>query len=336
MMSRDLMQALVFDHPAPDSSATRIEAINVPIPGVGQVSITVTYAGINFKDVMARRGDAGYAPVWPFVPGLEVAGTIREIGAGVTGLEPGQDVLALTNSGGLAQVALADAEVTVPVPAGIDLATAAAVPGAFTTAMLLLDRFARLRPQDIVLVHSAGGAVCRALAAIAHLQPGVRLIGVVGADSRKPAALRAGYEVALIRSPTLAADVRDHLGGRGVDVILDPQGTAWLDQDVQALEPGGRITVFGNAAGVALGDPPPLPQLFTRNITVGGFSLAALSHTAPHFINAAMRSVLHHFEARNLTPDVTVLDGLAQAPAAQQALADGDAATKYVIHVAAG
>lgn len=253
----------------------------------------------------------------------------------MTGLEPGQDVLALTNAGGLAEVALADAAVTVPVPAGTDLAAAAAVPGAFTTAMLLLDRFARLRPHDVVLVHSAGGAVGRALAAIAHLQPDVRLVGVVGADSRKPAALRAGYEVALTRSPTLAADVRGHLGGRGVDVILDPQGTAWLDQDVRALEPGGRLTVFGNAGGAAFADLPPLPQLFTRNLTVGGFSLAALSDTAPHFITEAMRTVLDHFRAGTLTPDVTVLDGLAQAPAAQQALADGDATTKHVIRVSA-
>ncbi|WP_157432761.1 MULTISPECIES: alcohol dehydrogenase catalytic domain-containing protein [unclassified Actinoplanes] len=70
------MQALVFDRPAPDTSATRVANIDRPTPGRGQVSIEVAFAGINFKDVMARRGDPGYAPRWPFTPGLEVSGTV--------------------------------------------------------------------------------------------------------------------------------------------------------------------------------------------------------------------------------------------------------------------
>ena len=155
------MQALVFDHAAPDARATRVAEMPVPRPGVGEVAIDVAFAGINFKDVMARRGDSGYVRAWPFVPGLEVAGTVREVGAGVATLAPGHRVIGLTNAGGLAQVAVAGAQLTARVPERVDLVDAAPVPGVLTTAQLLLHSFARVRPGDTVLVHSAGGSVGR-------------------------------------------------------------------------------------------------------------------------------------------------------------------------------
>jgi NADPH:quinone reductase len=95
-----------------DARATRVRQMRVPVPGRGQVSIDVRYAGVNFKDVMARRGDAGYVSAWPFIPGVEVSGTVRELGADVGSFEVGQPVVALTNAGGLAKVAVADAAVT--------------------------------------------------------------------------------------------------------------------------------------------------------------------------------------------------------------------------------
>src|SRR6516165_7170243 len=147
------MQALIFDGPAPDARASRVTELAVPEPAPGAVSIDVHYAGVNFKDVMARRGDPGYVPSWPFVPGLEVAGTVHELGAGVNGLQVGDRVTAFTDHGGLAEVAVAPADLTVRVPAGLDLERAAAAPGALTTAALLLSDFGHLRPGEVVLVH---------------------------------------------------------------------------------------------------------------------------------------------------------------------------------------
>ena len=96
------MQAVVFTRPAPDRRATRIDELPVPEPKAGEVTIDVSHAGVNFIDVMARRGDAGYADSWPFVPGLEVAGTVRALGAGVEGLTLGTRVAAFTGARGLA------------------------------------------------------------------------------------------------------------------------------------------------------------------------------------------------------------------------------------------
>jgi NADPH2:quinone reductase len=77
------MRAVLFERPAADASATRVAELSVPEPGPGQIAVDVAWAGVNFIDVMARRGDPGYAPEWPFVPGLEIAGTIRALGPGV-------------------------------------------------------------------------------------------------------------------------------------------------------------------------------------------------------------------------------------------------------------
>src|SRR5215208_3182610 len=98
------MRALIMDEPSNGAERTNVREAPTPVPGPGEVAIDVAYAGVNFIDVMARRGDAGYATGWPFVPGLEVAGTVRELGPGADGLAVGERVAALTGGGGLAEV----------------------------------------------------------------------------------------------------------------------------------------------------------------------------------------------------------------------------------------
>ena len=124
------MRALLFDQPADDGRAARVAEVPVPDPGPGDLSIDVAYAGINFIDVMARRGDRGYVAQWPFTPGLEVAGVVRAVGAGVDGWRPGDRVAAFTARGGLAEVAVARAAVSAHVPPALPLELAAAAPGA--------------------------------------------------------------------------------------------------------------------------------------------------------------------------------------------------------------
>jgi NADPH2:quinone reductase len=138
------MKALSMSAPATDGSTTSVIERGEPEPGAGEVSIEVAYAGVNFIDVMARRGDPGYASGWPYAPGLEVAGTVRAVGSGVDSLHTGQRVAAFTGGGGLAEVAIASAELTAEVPAGVPLETAAAAALVVSTAVLLLMERARL------------------------------------------------------------------------------------------------------------------------------------------------------------------------------------------------
>ena len=122
------MRAVVMTEPSPGPDKTQLTNVDAPRPGPGQAAIAVAYAGVNFIDVMARRGDPGYASSWPYVPGLEVSGTILETGPGVTGLEPGQRVAAFTPGGGQAEIAVADAALIAAVPDAVALPTAAAAP----------------------------------------------------------------------------------------------------------------------------------------------------------------------------------------------------------------
>ncbi|KFF58391.1 hypothetical protein JF66_18910 [Cryobacterium sp. MLB-32] len=303
-----------------------------PAPGPGEVLIRVTHAGINFKDVMMRRGDPAYSSVWPVIPGLEVAGVIEQVGDRVDNLEIGIRVVALTNTGGLAEYVVADEALTVGIPDGVASEVAAVVPGVWATAWLLLNEAARVRDGDTILVHSASGAVGTAIAALAGAIPRTTLVGVVGAASRLEDAKAAGYQHAFVRDDHLVDGVLTKLGGTGVDIVLDPQGTAWLDADLHMLAPHGRVVLFGNASGTPL-DSIATAQLSASNAAVGGFSIAALSAAAPKLVQRAMKAVLRRIADGSLTPESTSTAGLDQAAALQQQLANGGAKTKHVIEI---
>lgn len=327
------MRALVFDRPAPDASATRVADVPMPEPGRGEVTIDVAYAGINFIDVMARRGDAGYVATWPFVPGLEVAGTIRALGPDLDAPEPGTRVAAFVGRGGLAEIALAPAPLVAPVPDGVGLDRAATAGGALTTAALLLEHVARVRKDERVLVHSAGGGVGQALAQLGPLMGASRLIGTVGRPERVAAARAAGYDAVLVRDDKLAAGLREQTGSRGADVILDPQGTELLGLDLELAAPGARIVLFGNAAGSPLAPLPPAGRLFATNIMIGAFSLSRMADQLPERVGGALRDVLQRLATGTVDIALQELKGLDAAPGAHDELATGRGSGKRVVHV---
>jgi NADPH2:quinone reductase len=322
----DAIQALVFDHAAPDTSATRVSSIARPRPGTGEVAIEVSHAGVNFKDVMSRRGDPGYVGSWPYVPGIEVAGTVAELGQDVTDLRIGQPVVALTNDGGLAEIAVAAAALTVVVPETIELAVAAAAPGALTTADLLLD-LVHLHAGEALLVHSAAGAVGRGTAQLARYAGASLLVGTVGHADRCQDALANGYDEVIVRDDNLVSALRD----RSFEVILDPHGTTLLDADLSAAAPGARIVIFGNADGTPPSPLPGIAALFGGSLSIGAFSLKGLSSSAPTRVRAAITRVLGLLDAAVLSVPITYLSGLNAAAEAQQALAEGRGAGKYIV-----
>ena len=253
------MRALVMTQPSPSASATKVAQRPEPEPGPHEVSVDVAYAGVNFIDVMARRGDPGYASVWPYVPGLEIAGTVRRVGSEVVGLHQGQRVAAFTAGGGLAEIAVARAELVVPLPAEVALPEAAAAPLMLSTALLLLTDVTRLQPGERVLMHSASGGVGTAVAQLVPLLGGGLRIGTVGRAGKVAEARRAGWDVAISRESDVAEAVRAATGD--VDVILDPSGTSLLDVDLAVAAPGARIALFGNSGGGMPGPLPPVGRL---------------------------------------------------------------------------
>jgi NADPH2:quinone reductase len=322
------MRALVMAAPG-GAEQSAVRDVEEPVPGPGEMLIDVEYAGINFVDVMSRRGDSRYVPSWPFVPGMEVAGTVR----GGDGFPAGQRVTALTPSGGLAEVAVVSAARAVPVPDAVPLPVAAAVPAALATALLLLTDAARFAAGETVLVHSASGGVGALLARLVPVFGGGRLLGTVGRPEKVALAVEAGYEAAFARGEGLVDAVRAATGGRGVDVVLDPLGTLELESDLAVLAPGGRIVLFGNASGAPQGPLPPAGRLLGANAGVIGFSLSSLAASAPERVAGAMRRCLALLADGRLELPVTELASLAEVPAVHDLMAEGRGAGKYVVHI---
>ena len=326
------MKAVIMTAPAVDGSTTSVADIDQPQPGPGQVAIDVAYAGVNFIDIMARRGDPGYASAWPYVPGLEVAGTIRSVGGGVHDLHVGERVAAFTPGGGMAEVAIAAADVTVKVPPDVPLGTAASAPLVVSTALLLLTDRARLRPGESVLMHSASGGIGSVVSQVAAALGSGRRIGTVGRPDKIPAGLAAGWDEVFAREEGLAEAVRK-VAPEGVDVILDPIGTALLDLDLSIASAGGRVILFGNAAGGAQAPLPPAGRLIGGNLGVLGFSMSRLRATAPTAVAGALATGLEMIAAAQIRPELTIVEPLESVAAIHDLLAAGLGSGKYVAKV---
>jgi synaptic vesicle membrane protein VAT-1 len=211
-----------------------------PQPRAGEVRIRVRAAGVNFADLMARRGLYPDAPPRPFVPGYEVAG---EIDAG----DPsriGQRVLAFTRFGGYSEAVVVPSTQAIEIPAGLSLSEAAAIPVVWVTAWHMLVELCNVRRGQRVLVHAAAGGVGTAALQICR-RIGAEVIGTASAS--KHARLRdMGLSHAIdYRTQDFEAEVKRITGGRGVHVVLDAVGGASIKKGWRCLAPTGKLVVFG-------------------------------------------------------------------------------------------
>jgi NADPH2:quinone reductase len=198
--------------------------------------------------------------------------------------------------------------------------------------LLLLDDVARLRPGESVLMHSAGGGIGSAVAQLAPVLAAGTMIGTVGSPAKADEARQHGWQHVFTRGAGLAGDIRGVASG-GVDVILDPSGTALLDVDLDVAAPGGRIVLFGNPGGGRPDPLPPLGRLIGGNVSLAGFSMSRLTATSPGRPAAALRRVLDLMAARQLDVALTTVGSLEEVPAVHQLLAEGRGTGKYVAAV---
>lgn len=267
------MRAIQFSGPGGQETITEAD-IPVPVPGTGQVAIAVRYAGLNFVDVLARRGVPGYATGWPYVPGMEVAGEVVALGAGVGGLAVGEPVVALTvDGGGLAETVVAEAGLCARIPDGLELAPATTVPLTWATA-LGLTRAAYVGETDRVLVTGAAGGVGDTLAEVLGLRTPMALVG--GTRPSAASTLAAAYRPA-VRDADFAAAARKANDGELFDVVLESIGGEVSAQVSALLAPGGRLVSYGASAGQPDPAPPTYAELRRNNWTMTGFSISNLA-----------------------------------------------------------
>ncbi|MCZ8395235.1 NAD(P)H-quinone oxidoreductase [Achromobacter ruhlandii] len=254
---------------APD--CLRLAEREMAAPAGRQVLIEVAYAGVNRPDVLQRSGSYPPPPGASPYLGLEVAGTIVAVGPDATRWQVGDQVCALTPGGGYAQYCLADERHCLPVPRGLDLLSAAAIPENYFTVWTNVFERARLAAGEKFLVH--GGSSGIGLTAIQLARAfGAEVWTAVGNQEKAEACLKAGAQHALIyRDTDFEADIRQATGGQGVDVILDMVGGAYINKNLRLLAVNGRLVQIAFLEG-SKAEIDALP-IMTKRLSFTGSTL---------------------------------------------------------------
>jgi NADPH2:quinone reductase len=245
-----------------------VEDVPSPRAAAGQVVVTVKAAAINFPDSLIIEGKYQIRPEPPFSPGFEVAGVIKECGAGVTGFAVGDRVIAITTWGGYAEEVAVGAENLIPMPAAMDFPAAAAFMTTYGTSYYALKDRAGLRAGETLLVLGASGGVGIAAIQIGKAL-GARVIAAASSEA-KLAVCRAEGADELINygADDLRARVKALTGGKGIDVVYDPVGGDFSEKALRDMAWNGRFLVVGFATG----DIPKLPLnlVLLKNCSIVG------------------------------------------------------------------
>ncbi len=259
------MQAVTIEGGKGPASALRLQTIPTPQPGPGQLLIAVRAAGVSRPDIAQREGNYPPPPGAPDTLGLEVAGeVVRESGR----WKAGDQVVALLGGGGYAQYAVVDARHALPLPQGLDLVQAAALPETVFTVYANLFEHGALKPGETLLVHGATSGIGVTAIQMAKAA-GVKVIAT-GRGADKAAAARAlGADVAVDATREDFAEIAKREGG--VDVVLDMVGGDYFKKELEALKTGGRIVFIAGLGGgeVAL----PVFRLMQKRAVVTGSTL---------------------------------------------------------------
>lgn len=225
-------------------------------PGQGQVTVEVKAAGLNFADLMARKGLYPDAPKPPCVVGYEIAGIVEAVGQGADPKWEGKSVVAFTRFGGYSEKVTLSQDQIFEKPAGLTFEQSAALPVNYLTAYQLVVVMGSLRRGETVLIHNAGGGVGLAALQLAkHI--GAATLGTAS-PAKHETLRRLGLDHAIdYRSEDWLRRVLDHTQGKGVDLILDPIGGSYWKKNFSLLRPTGRLGMFG-ISKVSEKKSPPL------------------------------------------------------------------------------
>ena len=266
----------------------------------GTVKLQVRAAGCNFFDILMCRGTYQVKPPFPFVPGAEVAGEVLEVAEGVTGIAPGDRVLASAGLGGFAERALAPAGGCWPLPEGMSFAEGAALPIIYPTSWAGLVFRAALQPGETLLVHAAAGGVGTAAVQIGKAL-GARVIATAGGAEKLEVARECGADVLVdYRKEDFVARVLEETGGRGADVIYDSVGGDVFDRSLKCIAWNGRLLVIGFAGG----EIPSVKanRILLKNIAVTGLHWGAYAKHEPERIPETFHALFDLYRDGKIRP----------------------------------
>ncbi len=262
----------VREHGGPER--LQLESVPTPSPGRREALVDVAVAGVNFIDTYHRTGL--YRVDLPFTPGVEAAGVVKEVGAEVEEVQPGDRVAYAMTLGAYAERAVVPAWRLVPVPEEVQLEAAAALMVQGLTAHYLTHSTCPLRRGQVALIHAAAGGTGRVMVQMARLR-GARVLGTASTPDKAALAMSAGaHHVILYRDSDFEEEVKQFTGGKGVHVVYDSVGADTFEKSLRCLRPRGMLVLFGQSSGPV---PPLDPQLLNRRGSVF-LTRPSLSHYA--------------------------------------------------------
>lgn len=243
------MKAIQVDNPGQDYGL-RLAETGTPVPAAGEVLIKVAAAGLNHADMAQARGMYPPPPGASPILGMEVSGTVEALGDGVGNCEVGDEVCALIPGGGYAEFAVASALCVLPVPRGVSLVEAAALPEVHFTVWTNLMDSARLKPGESVLIHGGSSGIGTAAIQMLHAR-GHKVFTTAGSAEKCAACVALGADRAInYRGEDFVEIVKADTGGRGVDVILDMVGGDYIQRNMSAAAIWGRVVNIAYMSGM--------------------------------------------------------------------------------------
>lgn len=308
----------------------RLEDVDDPTPGPGQVLVRVAACGLNFPDNLILGGQYQEKPPLPITPGMEVAGTVEAVGDGVD-LATGTRVLALPMmpNGGLADLVLTHERAVHPIPDSMSFEQAASLWVTYQTGHVALHRRANLHAGETLLVHAAAGGVGTAAVQLGKAA-GATVIATAGGPDKVKVALDMGADLAIdYKTDDFVEIVKEHTGGRGADVIYDPVGGDIFDRSKKVIAWEGRILIIGFTSGRI--PEVAVNHLLVKNYSVVGVHWARYNVMDPAHVVEVTEDLFRLFENGKIDPMVGRVVGMEDAPAALRSLADRGTVGKVVV-----
>lgn len=326
-----VMWAITVPSPGGPDALTWAQ-VSDPAARPGHVVVDVAAAGVNRADLLQREGRYPPPPGAPDVPGLECAGVISEVGTDVARWRVGDRVCALLGGGGYAQRVAVPAGQLLPAPRGVELSKAAAFPEAACTVWSTVFDAGRLRSGESLLVHGGTSGIGTLAVQLANASD-VRVFATAGSERKCARAVELGAEVAInYKDDDFARVVRDLTHGRGVDVVLDVVGGPYLERNLEALAPDGRLIVIATQGGRR--GELDFRTVMAKRATIYAAGLRARPAEQKAAIVAAVREhVWPLIEAGRITPVIEAEVPLRDAARAHQILEEGQHIGKVLLTV---
>ncbi|MFE9122652.1 NADPH:quinone oxidoreductase family protein [Streptomyces sp. NPDC007172] len=315
------MQAWRVHENGEPGEVMRLDEVDRPEPGPGQVLLRVRAANINFPDALLCRGQYQIRPPLPFTPGVEICGETGD----------GRRVIAnpALPHGGLAEYVVADEAALLPAPEALDDAEAAALHIGYQTGVFGLHRRAHLQEGETLLVHAAAGGVGSAAVQLGKAA-GARVIGVVGGSEKAAVARELGCDLVIDRrTDDIVAAVKEATGGRGADVIYDPVGGDAYAKSAKCVAFEGRIVIVGFASGSV--PAPALNHALVKNYSIVGLHWGLYAQKDPASIVRCHEQLTRLAAEGAIKPLISERVPLKDAAAAVQRVADGTTTGRVVV-----